>query len=56
MRRAPNWASSRPPLRTKCSRPRGDVARRWRNRSRTYSTMTSSVDRLSRRARLRRSL
>ncbi|WP_368857551.1 hypothetical protein [Streptomyces sp. GbtcB6] len=28
IRRAPNWASSRPPLRTKCSRPRGEEARR----------------------------
>ncbi|WP_367669687.1 EspF repeat-containing protein [Streptomyces sp. DT2A-34] len=28
IRRAPNWARSRPPLRTKCSRPRGDAAKR----------------------------
>ncbi|MEU1213780.1 EspF repeat-containing protein [Streptomyces sp. NPDC005790] len=28
IRRAPNWASKRPPLRMKCSRPRGDAARR----------------------------
>ncbi|WP_202869986.1 MULTISPECIES: EspF repeat-containing protein [Kribbella] len=28
VRRAPNWARSSPPLRTKCSRPAGDVASR----------------------------